>query len=580
MKAAEMLVEQLHQYGVDVIFGLCGHTNIAVLAALEHSPIQFVTARHEQVAAHAADGFARATGKPGVVLLHVGPGLTNATTGVATAALDSIPLVVIAGDVPSYYFGHNPHQEVNLHLDGDQFEIYRPFVKRAWRVASADELPDTVYQAYRLATSGRPGPVLIDVPMDLFSREVADSVHIPALPIAPSNPTISDQQAREIATWLNEAERPLIHVGGGVILSRASRALEEFVDLMGIPVSHTLMGKGAFDDGHPLNLGMTGFWARPSTNEYTRSADRILAIGTRFAEADSSSWDPRFTFAIPPSELIHIDLDPVELGRNFPVKAAYIADAAAALDQLVLAAKSLTGRTRADLQKHFAMKTDEFHARVKPAQTSSDCPMRPERILADIRNVCPASTLFITDVGWNKNGIGQQFPITVPGTFLTPGGLATMGFGPAAAIGTAFGRPDVASVAIIGDGAMGSQLSVIATAVEQDLPIVWVVMNNSAFGTIAGLEHQHYQTTYGTEFLKNGEPYSPDFAAIARAFGAEGVRITRADEFATVLSLAISSKRPTVIEVPTQNVPVPTAGHWDINDIYESDFQRRAYRPE
>lgn len=580
MKAAEVLVKQLHQYGVDVVFGLCGHTNIAVLAALEHSPIKFVTARHEQVAAHAADGFARATGKPGVVLLHVGPGLTNGTTGVATAALDSIPMVVIAGDVPSYYFGHSPHQEVNLHLDGDQFEIYRPFVKRAWRVASADELPDTVYQAYRLATSGRPGPVLIDVPMDIFSREVSESVRIPALPIAPSNPTISEQQAMDIVTWLNEAERPLIHVGGGVLLSRASADLEQFVDRMGIPVSHTLMGKGAFNDEHPLNLGMTGFWAKPSTNEYTRSADRILAIGTRFAEADSSSWDPRYTFAIPPSELIHIDLDPVELGRNFPVRAAYVADAGAALGQLAAAAKRISVRERTMLRHHFIMRREEFQESVKQAQTSPDCPMRPERILADIRKVCPPDTLFITDVGWNKNGIGQQFPITVPGTFLTPGGLATMGFGPAAAIGTAFGRPDVASVAIIGDGAMGSQLSVVATAIEQDLPIVWVVMNNAAFGTIAGLEHQHYQTTYGTEFLRNGEPYSPDFAAIARAFGAEGIHITQADEFASVLSEALASKRPTVIDVPTQNVPVPTAGHWDINDIYESEFARRAYRPE
>ena len=580
MKAAEILVNQLHKYDVEVIFGLCGHTNIAVLAALENSPIKFITARHEQVAAHAADGYARATGKPGVVLLHVGPGLTNATTGVATAALDSIPMVVIAGDVPSYYFGHSPHQEVNLHLDGDQFEIYRPFVKRAWRVSHAEELPDVIYQAFRLATSGRPGPVLVDVPMDIFSRDVQRSVVVPNFPLLPKGPTISDQDAAEIVGWLNEAKHPVIHVGGGILLAKASNELTELVDITGIPVSHTLMGKGALSDTHPLNLGMTGFWAKPYTNDYTRNADRILAIGTRFAEADSSSWDPRYTFAIPPSELIHIDLDPTELARNYPVKAAYIAEAKAALQQLIHAARTVSPTNRSDIRESLIAFKRDFEDGVKMVQQSQEYPLRPERILADIRAVTSEQTIFVTDVGWNKNGIGQQFPISIPGTFITPGGLATMGFGPAAVVGTAVGRPDVPSIAIVGDGAMGSQLSAIATAVEQNLPVVWVVMNNASFGTIAGLERQHYQTAFGTEFFKDGEPYSPDFAKIAQGFGAEGLHVNDSDDFRQVLRQAIESGRPTVIDVPTQNIPVPTAGHWDINDIYESDFARRAYRPE
>ena len=319
---ANQLVKYLERRGVRHVFGLCGHTNIAVLSALGRSEkIRFINVRHEQIAAHAADGYARVTGKAAVVLSHLGPGLTNAATGVANAALDSIPMVVIAGDVPSHYFGKHPHQEVNLHADGAQWEIYRPFVKRAWRVDRPDLFPEIIEKAFALAESGRPGPVLVDVPMDVFSLEVdiARFERLDHNARTVARPTISEELAAEIVRTLHEAKNPVIYAGGGVISAGAAGELKAFVDHMGIPVAHSLMGKGALADDHPLTLGMTGFWGTKFINDKCRQADWVLGLGTSFKEADCSSWYPEYTFCMPPTKLIHIDIDASEIGRNFPV---------------------------------------------------------------------------------------------------------------------------------------------------------------------------------------------------------------------------------------------------------------------
>ena len=291
---AHQLVAYLEARGVKHIFGLCGHTNIAVLNALEGSSIRFVNTRHEQVAAHAADGYARASRGTGVVLTHVGPGLTNAATGVATAALDSIPLVVIAGDIPSHFYGKHPHQEINLHADAAQYEIYRPFVKRAWRVERSSLFMEIVDKAFHLAESGRPGPVLVSVPMDIFSAHAvaADLDRVLHNVRAFEKPSIDEPTAERIVARLLEAQRPVIYAGGGVMLADAMRELEELVDHLQIPVAHSLMGKGAMRDDHPFTLGMTGFWGTRFINEQCRTADWILGLGTRFCEADSSSWEP------------------------------------------------------------------------------------------------------------------------------------------------------------------------------------------------------------------------------------------------------------------------------------------------
>jgi acetolactate synthase-1/2/3 large subunit len=574
---SRQLVKYLEERGVEHVFGLCGHTNIAVLAELAKSSIRFVNTRHEQVAAHMADGYARAKRKTAVVLSHLGPGLTNASTGVANAALDSIPMVVIAGDVPSHYYGKHPHQEVNLHADASQYEIYRPFVKRAWRVERPDLFPEIIDKAFQLAESGRPGPVLVSVPMDIFSKPVDPALfqrlahHTKAL----HKPSIDDESAARMVEALAGAARPVIYAGGGVLLAGAVDELRQFAEHFSIPVAHSLMGKGALPDDHPLTLGMTGFWGTEFINRKCREADYLLALGTRFAEADSSSWDPRFTFRMPPTRLVQIDIDPAEIGRNFPVEIGAVADLKQALRVLARVAKQRypAGKRDDALVKEIATYRRTF-AQSNEAHVRNGCyPMRPERILAEVREVLPRDALITTDVGWNKNGVGQQFPVYIPGTIFTPGGYATMGFGAPAALGVKLACPARTVVALVGDGGFGQNPAMLATAVEADIAVVWVVMNNYAFGTIAGLEMAHYGTAFGCVFQKDGKPYSPDFAAIARAYGADGVQIGAAEEFKPALERAIRSRRPCVIDVAMLNEPVPTGGHWNINDIYSPGRQ-------
>ena len=562
-----LLVEYLERIGVDVVFGLCGHTNIAFLDALSKSRIRFLTSRHEQVSAHSADGYARVTGKPGVVLSHLGPGLTNCATGVANAALDSIPMVVIAGDIPSYYYGRHPHQEMNLHQDADQSQIYRPFCKRVYRVDRAADLPRIMERAFHLSTNGRPGPVLVDIPMDFFSADLPVEA-FQQVPAEIARPALDTDTAERIVTMLAEADRPLIYAGGGVLSARATRELTALAEALELPVAHSLMGKGCLPEDHPLLLGMTGFWGTPVANDKCRSADVILAVGTRLAEASSSSWDPRFTFAAPPTRLIHIDADLAEIGRNLPTELGVIADARLALAALAAAARGRRHRDRGRLREEIRRGRLSFAEEWAHQWTSDQFPLRPERILSELRQALPEDGFIVTDVGWNKNGVAQQFSITVPGTFITPSGLATMGFGAAAVLGVKVGQPDRAAVALIGDGGFGANPNVVATAMEADLNVVWLIMDNAAFGTIAGLEHMHYGTTFGCEFLRDGRPYRVDFAAMARAWGAHGVMVQSAGELGPALREALACGRPAVVQVPMENAPTPTPGYWNINDIY------------
>jgi acetolactate synthase-1/2/3 large subunit len=569
---SHQLVKYLENRGVKHIFGLCGHTNIAFLSALEKSEIRFINVRHEQIAAHAADGYARVTGKAAVVLSHLGPGMTNAATGVANAALDCIPMVVIAGDVPSHYYGKHPHQEVNLHADGAQWEIYRPFVKRAWRVERPELLPEIMEKAFHLAESGQPGPVLVDVPMDIFSKEIdvalfeRQSYNTKEL----KKPAIDEVTAGEIIDRLTAAKRPIIFAGGGVILAGAANELRRLVDLLSLPVAHSLMGKGALPDDHPFTLGMTGFWGTQYINDSCRKADLILALGTRFKEADSSSWYPEYTFDIPKTKVIQIDIEASEIGRNYPVEIGVVADLKQALSVLCrVAANRLPGGIqRQEVEKTISAERKAFKLKNVAMEQSDAFPMMPERILAEVREVLPRDAIITTDVGWNKNGVGQQFPIYTPGSILIPGGFATMGFGGPAAIGAKIAAPGKVVIALIGDGGFGQNPAQLATANHEDVAVIWLIMNNNAFGTIAGLEKAHYKTTFGTVFEKEGKSTSPDYAAIARAYGIEGIRINSAAEFKPALEKAIAMNKPVVLDVPMVNNPVPTTGHWNILDIY------------
>jgi acetolactate synthase-1/2/3 large subunit len=456
---------------------------------------------------------------------------------------------------------------VNLHQDADQFQIYRPFCKRVYRVDRVEDLPRVMERAFHLAQTGRPGPVLVDVPMDIFSAELPVGA-FEQVPASIVHPTIDAATATRIVEALAEAERPVIYVGGGVLSARATAELAEIAEALQVPVAHTLMGKGCLREDHPLLLGMTGFWGTPIANERCRTADLILAVGTRMAEANSSSWDSQYTFSIPPTTLFHINIDVAEIGRNYSTELGIVADAKPALGAIAQAARGKRPRNRGTLCHEIAAARKAFAANWDREWTSEQFPLRPERILSEVRKAVPENGFIVTDVGWNKNGVGQQFPITVPGTFIAPSGLATMGFGPAAVLGVKMAQPERAAVALIGDGGFGSNPSVIATAMEAGLSVIWVVMDNAGFGTIAGLEAMHYGSNFGCMFERNGKPYRVDFASMAQACGARGIMIERACDLGPALAEALAANLPTVIQVPMENAPTPTPGYWNINDIY------------
>ena len=570
---SDQIVDYLKRRNVEYVFGLCGHTVIAMLDSLSRSSIKYISFRNEQLAAMAADGYARIKKKAGVVMCHLGPGIANTVTGVANASFDSIPMVLIAGDVPRYYYGKHPHQEVNLHADASQYEILKPIVKRAWRVDDPEAMPEILDKAFRLAESGRPGPVLISVPMDVFSEKIEEDLFKRTYldNHKTVKPALSPSAAKAIAEKLVDAKQPVIHAGGGILLAEASKELQELVEFLDIPVSRTLMGQGCISDTHPLMLGQTGFWGLEFTHKYTANADVLLGLGTRFAEADSSSWYPGVTFDMNKTEFLQIDIDPAEIGRNYPVSIGAIADLKEALAQILEEAKILCpqGVNRTELREEIMKNREAFKNSNREISEDNRFPMTPQRILKDVKEVIPEDTIVFTDVGWNKNGVAQQFDITIPGTIHHSSGLATMGFGASALIGGKLAAPDKVVITLVGDGGFGINPSTLATAVEQDIPVIWIVMNNSAFGTIAGLEYSNYKTKFGTVFTKpDGEPYSPKWADIAKAYGVDAVYINSAEEFKLALEKAIASNKPYLLDVPMENIGVPTPGCWNINDIY------------
>lgn len=574
---SDLLVDYLERRGVTKLFGLCGHTVIGMLDALSRSEkIQYIGTRHESVASTAADGYARMTHKASVVMCHLGPGLTNVITGVANASLDSIPMVVIAGDVPSYYYGRHPHQEVQMHADGDQYKLLEPVVKRAWRVDDVEALPDILDKAFRLAESGRPGPVLVDVPMDMFSREMEEELWARTYKgtLETLRPALDPAAAKAIAKKLVEAKNPVLHAGGGILLSQASKELAALAEYLDIPVSRTLAGQGCLSDLHPLMIGQTGFWGLEFTHSLTTNADVILGLGTRFGEADSSSWYQGVTFDPDKTTFLQIDIDPMEIGRNYPVEIGAMGDLKLGLAQILEEVKKLCpeGRSNPELRARIARAKADFKQSNAAISSDSRFPMTPQRILKDVKEVIPEDSVIFTDVGWNKNGVAQEFDITYPGAIHHSSGLATMGFGPSAVLGGKLAAPDKIVLNLTGDGGFGINPSCLATAVEQGIACTWVVMNNSAFGTIAGLENANYKTKFGTVFYTaDGERYTISWADVAKSYGIESICIKSAEEFKPAMEKAIAANkegRPFLVEAPMENIVVPTPGCWNINDIY------------
>ena len=574
---ADLIVDYLERRDVEYVFGLCGHTVIGMLDALSRSKkLKFVNTRHEAIASTAADGYARVAHKASVVMCHLGPAITNVLTGVANASLDSIPMVVIAGDVPSYYFGRHPHQEVQMHADGDQYKVLEPVCKRCWRIDDVEALPYILDKAFRMAESGRPGPVLIDVPMDMFSREMEEDLWARTYRDShmTMKPALDPAAVKAMAKRLVEAKNPVLHAGGGILLSQASEELAALAEFLDIPVSRTLAGQGCLSDLHPLMIGQTGFWGLEFTHSLTANADVILGLGTRFGEADSSSWYQGVTFDPDKTAFLQIDIDPAEIGRNYPVEIGAIGDLKIGLQQILDEVKKLCpdGIKRPGLREMIADAKASFKKSNEDISNDSRFPMTPQRILKDVKEVLPEDALIFTDVGWNKNGVAQEFDITLPGTIHHSSGLATMGFGPSAVLGGKIAAPDKIVLNLTGDGGFGINPSCLAAAVEHGIACTWVVMNNAAFGTIAGLENANYKTKFGTVFYDaKGERYTPCWAGVAKDYGVESIRINSAEEFKPALEKAIEANkagRPFLVEAPMENIVVPTPGCWNINDIY------------
>src|SRR3954469_10584520 len=334
MTGAMFIAECLKQEGVTKVFGQCGHTNYALIDACQRFGIEYVSFRHEQMAVHAADAYYRLSHKLAVVNVHLSPGMTNALTGVATAAADSTPMVVICGNTPSYHHAREPHQGIRFHADASQGDIYRPICKRVWRVDDVKWLTDVMPRALNVAQTGRPGAVLIDVPMDVFSQQIAvEPVTVARRPNF-ERAAGSPEGIAAAADLLATASQSLIFAGNGATLSEASPELLQVAELLAAPVATTLMAKGVFPEDHALSLGMTGIWGTRVANQTARKADVILAVGTAFGEADCSSWNPAYTFSIPPAKLIQIDIEPEEIGKIYPVDVGIVGDAKATLAEL------------------------------------------------------------------------------------------------------------------------------------------------------------------------------------------------------------------------------------------------------
>ena len=572
MTGAMFMAHCLQQEGVTRVFGQCGHTNYALIDACHKLGIEYVSFRHEQQAAHAADAYFRVTHKLAVLNVHLSPGLTNALTGVASAAGDGTPMVVITGNTPSYHHAREPHQGMRLHADASQGDIYRPVCKRVWRIDDAKFLVDVMPRALNVAQTGRSGAVLLDVPMDVFSqhidpREQEMSSRRPEYRRSGGPP----DGIADAVRLLQSAKSPAIFAGNGAVLSEASSEIRAIAEQLSLPVATTLMAKGIFPEDHPLACGMTGIWGTRVANETMRSADVLLAIGTAFGEADCSSWRPEHTFAIPPTRLIQIDIDPQEIGKIYPVEVGIVGDARTTLRQLADALRGAASNADAAERRveTLARKRASWNAEIAATKRDSGKPIHPARLLDEIAKVAPRDAIYVTDVGWNKNGAGQQLQSYEPQTFITSGAMATMGFAPAAAIGAKIGAPDKTVICLVGDGGFLSVCGALTTAVELGVPVVWVIFNNYCFSTIRTVGTTYFDNAYGTEFrTPDGEPYNPDFPLLARAFGVDAARVESPDDLPNALKTALAANRPYLLEVVTRgDVPMPRTGYWDIADF-------------
>ena len=520
LNGSQILLETLLEQGTDTIFGYPGGAALNIYDELyKYSDrIRHVLAAHEQGASHAADGYARATGKVGVVLATSGPGATNLVTGIATAFMDSIPLIAITANVGTNFIGRDSFQEI--YIAG----VTMPITKHNFVVRNVEELADTVRQAYEIAISGRPGPVLIDIPKDVTAA-VCEFEHKPAVHKRP-NPKIQHEQISKMAEMVNAAERPVILFGGGVISSDACELLLRFMKRGDIPACHSLMGIGALDKEEPLNLGLIGMHGWVSAGRAVDNADLVIALGTRFSDRVATKMGDFASAA----KVVQVDIDESEVNKNIAVEHSVIGDVHDVLEAVL---------PLIDHADHTPWKEQiaSWKERMDYKPKDNDAVLRPHQLMKKIDELIGKDDIVATDVGQHQMWAAQFTGRSKPRTFLTSGGLGTMGFGYGAAIGAQVGEPDKRVVHVTGDGSFHMNLQEMCTAVSNNLPVITVVVNNSVLGMV-----YQWQTSFYGKRYSNTDPHrKTDFGKLAEAFGAKGLRCDTLAGFEACMKEALAT---------------------------------------
>lgn len=526
LNGAEIVIECLKEQGVDTVFGYPGGAILNVYDALyQHSnEIRHILTSHEQGAAHAADGYARATGKVGVCLATSGPGATNLVTGIATAYMDSIPVVAITCNVGVSLLGKDSFQEIDI------AGITMPITKHNFIVKDVEKLADTIRKAFRIARSGRPGPVLIDIPKDVTAKVTEYFPKAVEFPPRKTE-TITEEALVRALEMIEASKKPFLYVGGGVILSGASQKLREFAEKVDAPVTDTLMGKGAFPGTDPRYTGMIGMHGTKTSNYGVSECDLLIAVGARFDDRVTSDTE---TFA-PNAKILQIDIDPAEMNKNVLIDHGIVGDIKEVLQRL---------NVRLSAQSHTEwMEQIREYQRTYPLQYE-DGKLTGPYLVEEIYRQTKGDAIITTEVGQHQMWAAQYYKYKEPRTLLSSGGLGTMGYGLGASIGAKMGCPDKTVVNIAGDGCFRMNMNEIATAARYQIPIIQVVVNNHVLGMVRQWQNLFYDQHYSQTILDD----AVDFVKLAQALGAEGIRVTTKEEFAEAFADAVKMQRPVVLD--------------------------------
>ena len=533
---AEILIESLRHEGVDTLFGFPGGAVLKIYDTLMNysEEVRHILVRHEQGAVHAADGYARSSGKVGVCLVTSGPGATNTVTGIATAYMDSIPLVILTGQVPTMLIGNDAFQEADI------VGITRPCTKHSYLVKDVKDLPMTIKQAFYLARTGRPGPILVDLPKDVMA-DSSEFSYPSKVKLASYNPTYVGHagQIKRAAKLMAKAERPLIYAGGGVISSNASKELTALAQKFSLPVTTTLMGLGCFPGTNPLFLGMLGMHGTFQANMAVTHCDTLIAIGARFDDRVTGKVE---SFS-PQSKKIHIDIDPTSISKNVLVDIPIVGDAKNVLKNILKVFEEEPAQDWTKMRAPWLRRIDEWKTAYPLTYKPGPC-IKPQFVIEKIYEVTGGDVIITTEVGQNQMWTAQFFTFTKPRTLLTSGGLGTMGYGFPAAIGAQVAFPEKTVIDIAGDGSFQMNIQELATAVQYNLPVKVAVLNNHCLGMVRQWQELFCDKRYSQTIFE----VVPDFVKLAEAYGAVGLRATKPEEVEPVIREALSLTRPVVMD--------------------------------